>query len=258
MNIVTKILAVVLCSTFGLQVANAEQVVRIGTVLDQAPFEYRDSAGKVAGIEVALGNAMCEIMKVKCQWVTMDFDALIPALKAKKIDAAFAQMTITKERQKTLDFSNPVTSAQVQYVAKIGSGITDDPKTLKGKTVGVQSGSIQEAYMRTRLPDVSTKVYQTVNEAYLDLQANRIDAVLDDKSAEYDWIQKQGKKAGYDYAGKPITDAEIFGPGTGIAVRKGDTELLSMINGALGKIMTNGTFAKETGKVFPFSIAPTQ
>lgn len=196
-------------------------------------------------------------MKVKCQWVTMDFDALIPALKARKIDAVFSQMTITKERQKTVNFSNSVTSAQVQYVAKTGSGISDDPATLKGKTVGVQSGSIQEKYMHTRLPDVNVKVYQTVNEAYLDLQANRIDAVLDGKSAEYDWIQKEGKRGGFGYAGNPIVDADIFGPGTGIAVRKGDTQLQSSINRALAEVMTNGTFTRETGKVFPFSIAPT-
>lgn len=257
MNIFKKMFAVALYSTFAVPMAKAETVVRIGTVLDQAPFEYRDSGGNVAGIEINLGNRMCEIMKVKCQWVTMDFDALIPALKAKKVDAVFSQMTITKERAKTVDFSNAVTSAQVQYVARMGSGISDSPATFKDKTVGVQSGSIQEKYMHERLPAVSTKVYQTVNEAYLDLQASRIDAVLDDKSAEYDWIQKEGKKAGFNYAGNPIEDAGIFGPGTGIAVRKGDTQLLSAINGALGQIVSDGTFARETGKEFPFSIAPT-
>lgn len=111
--------------------------------------------------------------------------------------------------------------------------------------------------MHDRLPYVNTKVYQTVNEAYLDLQANRIDAVLDDKSTEYDWIQKEGKHEGFGYAGNPIEDADIFGPGTGIAVRKGDNQLLSAINRGLGQIMTDGTFVRETGKIFPFSIAPT-
>ncbi|MEX4004863.1 transporter substrate-binding domain-containing protein [Paraburkholderia sp. EG285A] len=253
-----KMLISFMVSVCAVSGAGAAETVRIGTVLDQAPFEYRDSNGQVAGLEVTLGNKMCEVMHVKCQWVTMDFDALIPALKAKKVDAVYAQMSITKEREKSVDFTNPITSAQVQYVAKVGSGITDDPATLKGKTVGVQSGSIQEDYMHKRLPDVSVKVYQTVNEAYLDLLANRIDAVFDDKSAEYDWITKEGKRAGFDYAGKPVVDNEILGPGTGIAVRKGDEHLLASFNSAIRQMVSDGTFSRESAKYFPFSIAPTK
>ncbi|MGB8420690.1 transporter substrate-binding domain-containing protein [Paraburkholderia sp.] len=252
-----KLLAASVVSMCMMVAANADTVLKIGTVIDQAPFEYRDSNGNVAGLEVGLGEKMCEIMKVKCEWVTMDFDALIPALKAKKVDAVFSQMTITKERQQTIDFSNPVTSALVQYVAKVGSTINENPKSLAGKTIGVQSGSIQEKYMHTRLPDVNVKVYQTLTEAYLDLQAGRIDAVLDDKSSEYGWISTEGKKTGFDYVGKAVQDPDVFGPGTGIAVRKGDKQLLNKINGALHQIMADGTFARESAKVFPFSIAPT-
>lgn len=70
---------------------------------------------------------MCKIIQAKCEYVTMDFDALIPALKAKKIDAVLAQMFITEERKKVLDFTDLFTLAPVQYVAKQGSGISHDP-----------------------------------------------------------------------------------------------------------------------------------
>ncbi|MES2945026.1 MAG: transporter substrate-binding domain-containing protein, partial [Pseudomonadota bacterium] len=132
--------------------AQAEQVVKIGTLSDYAPFEYKDASGKLMGMEIELGKAMCKIMNAKCEYVTMDFDALIPALKAKKIDAVLAQMSITDERKKVVDFTDLFTLAPVQYVTKLGAGITENPTTLKGKIVGVQSGTTHESYLKTRLP----------------------------------------------------------------------------------------------------------
>ena len=61
--------------------AQAQDVVRIGTLSDYPPFEYKDASGQLKGMEIELGNAMCKHMQAKCEYVTMDFDALIPALK---------------------------------------------------------------------------------------------------------------------------------------------------------------------------------
>ena len=239
--------------------AYAEQTVKIGTITDYAPFEYKDASGKLLGMEIELGNAMCKIMKVKCEYVTMDFDALIPALKAKKIDAVLAQMSITDERKKVVDFTDLFTLAPVQYVTKVGAGITEDPATLKGKIVGVQSGTTHESYMNTRLPKaksgIDMKIYQSLDQAWLDLESGRVNAVLADTTVAYDWIVKTGKSKGFDYAGKPLVDNVIFGEGTGIAVRKGDP-LKASFNKAIKTVLTDGTFAAENKKVFPFTIAP--
>ena len=108
-------------------VAHAQDVVRIGTLSDYPPFEYKDASGQLKGMEIELGNAMCKHMQAQCEYVTMDFDALIPALKAKKIDAVLAQMSITDERKKVVDFTDLFTLAPVQYVAKVGSGISEYP-----------------------------------------------------------------------------------------------------------------------------------
>lgn len=239
--------------------AHAQQTVRIGTQLDYAPFEYKDANGKLQGMEIDIGDALCKIMKVKCEFVTMDFDALIPALKAKKIDLVLAQLSITDERKKVIDFSNLLTLAPVQYVAKTTSGISENPATLKGKTVGIQSGTNHESYMNDRLPvaksGINMKIYQAPGQAWLDLEAGRIDAYLTDTTAAHDWLAKVGRKAGFDYAGKPIDDLAIFGEGTGIAMRKG-YPLKSSLNTAIKQILTDGTFAAANKKVFPFSIAP--
>jgi lysine-arginine-ornithine-binding protein len=240
-------------------VAHAQEVVRIGTLSDYAPFEYKDASGQLKGMEIELGHAMCKIIQAKCEYVTMDFDALIPALKAKKIDAVLAQMSITDERKKVVDFTDLFTLAPVQYVAKQGAGITQDPASLRGKTVGVYSGSNHEAYLKKRLPTaqsgIRVKTYPNQDAIWLDLEAGRLQAALTDTTVAHDWLTQKGKAKGFELAGKPLDDVEMFGEGTGIAVRKGDP-LRARFNTAIKKVLTDGTFAAENKKVFPFSIAP--
>ncbi|MDN0076694.1 transporter substrate-binding domain-containing protein [Crenobacter sp. SG2303] len=238
----------------------AQQVIRIGTLADYAPFEYKDASGKLKGMEIEIGQKMCASMKVTCQWVTMDFDALIPALKSKQIDAAMAQMSKTPEREKSVDFTRIFTTAPVQLVTKKGAGINQNPATLRGKTIGVQTASTHESYLRMRLPtsksSIDVKVYQTMDAAWLDLESGRIDAVFADNTLAYDWLSKTGFKEGFDFAGKPIEDAEIFGAGTAIAVRKGDEKLKAQFDQAIVKVHSDGTFSTVNKQYFPFSILP--
>ena len=132
-----------------------EKTVRIGTEAAYAPFEYKDDKGELKGYEIQLGNALCAAAKMKCEWVNADFDSLIPALNAHKIDAILSQMSITDDRKKAVDFTNQVTIAPARLVAKDGSGITDDPATLKGKTIAVQSGTTHEKYVTEKLAGIA-------------------------------------------------------------------------------------------------------
>ena len=229
-------------------------VVRIATEADYAPFEYKDASGQLKGFEIQLGNAMCAAAHLKCEWVNMDFDSMIAALDAHKVDAVLSQMSITPERAKKVAFTNPITLAPARFVAPVGSKISNDPATLKGKTIGVQSGTTHEAYVRQKLAGIADiKVYQGQDEAFQDLKAGRIDATLADSTIEYDWLQKDGKGA-FQYVGEPLSDPAIFGTGTGIAVRKDDTKLLSALNSALTDVEKDGTFQKINAEYFPFNI----
>ena len=229
-------------------------VVRIATEADYAPFEYKDASGKLKGFEIELGDAMCAAAHLKCEWVNMDFDSMIAALGAHKIDAVLSQMSITPAREEKVAFTNGITLAPARFVAPKGSNITDDPATLKGKVLGVQSGTTHETYARQKLGGiVDIKVYQGQDEAFQDLKAGRIDATLADSTIEYDWLQKDGK-GDFQYVGKALDDPTIFGTGTGIAVRKDDTKLLSELNAALAEVKTDGTFQKINAEYFPFNI----
>jgi lysine/arginine/ornithine transport system substrate-binding protein len=238
----------------GMSARADDRPLRIGTEADDAPIAYTDIDGTIKGVEVDIGNALCERMQRKCVWVNMGFDALIPALQAHKIDAAQGQISITAERRKTIDFTDPVTIVPARFVARKDSGISEDPKTLEGKVVGVQSGTTHERYVNERLKGVVTaKVYVTQEEAYLDLEAGRIDATLGDQTLSWDWLQKEGKPD-FDFAGAVVNDPEIFGEGTGIALRQDEGELKAALNTALAAIVADGTFDRITKKYFPFSL----
>lgn len=229
--------------------------LRIGTEGSYPPFEYRDESGTLKGFDIDSGNAICAAMKVKCTWLPQDFDGLIPALKAGKIDMVISSLTMTPDRAKVIDFTKPYYISGSQFVAAKNSGITDDPATLKGKTVGVQSGTIHQAYMEQNLPEIAEKSYNTVQEAELDLEAGRVDALLADKLVTYDWLAKTGQAKGFDYVGKPLTGPLVTGQ-IAIGIRKGDTALAQRLNAAIDQYLADPAYDRLSGAYFPFSIRP--
>lgn len=235
--------------------AAAADTLRIGTEGAYPPFEYRDASGALKGMDVEIGNALCARMKVTCQFMPQDFDGLIPAIKAGKIDLIISSLSMTPDRAKVIDFTKPYYLSPSQFVALKSSGITDDPATLKGKTIAVQSGTNHQAYMEQRLPDIAIKAYNTVQEAELDLESGRVDAMLADKLLMYDWLEKAGKAKGFDYVGKPLVDPLVTGQ-IGIGVKKGNTALAGSLNGAIDQLLADPEYDTITKAYFPFSIRP--
>jgi lysine-arginine-ornithine-binding protein len=229
--------------------------LRIGTEAAYPPFEYRDSTGAVKGMDIEIGDALCARMAVKCTWTPQNFDGLIPALKAGKIDMIISSMTATAERAKAVDFSVPYYQSASQFVALKGSGFSSEPEKLRGKTVGVESGTVHQAYLEQRLPDTIEKSYDTLENANLDLESGRVDAVLADKAAMYDWLAKEGAAKGFDYVGEPVVDPLIPG-NIAIAVAKGHTDLKAKLDTAIKSILDDGSYDAITKRYFPFSIRP--
>ena len=237
--------------------AACAETVRIGTEPDYPPFEFKDASGTLKGFEIELGDAICKRAALDCHYVSMDFDGLIPALAAHTIDAALSQISVTPAREKAVLFTDPLTSVGAQFIAATASAITEEPATLQGKTVGVQSGTTHESYAELKLRDLATiKVYQTQDEAFQDLEAGRIDASLQDRTVGYDWLRKTGTKDGYAFAGKPIDDPAIFGAGTAIGLRQTDGSLAAKFNAAMKAVRADGTYAMINAEYFPFSVAP--
>lgn len=173
--------ALALCMAAGSALAKEYKELRFGVDPSYAPFESKAADGSLVGFDIDLGNAICAELKVKCKWVESDFDGMIPGLNANKFDGVISSMTVTEAREKAIDFSNELFSGPTSLVFKKGANFST-PESLKGKTVGYEQGTIQEAYAKAVLDKagVTTKAYANQDQVYADLTSGRLDASVQD------------------------------------------------------------------------------
>ncbi|MCP3867422.1 MAG: ABC transporter substrate-binding protein [Gammaproteobacteria bacterium] len=220
--------------------------IRIGTEGAYPPFNMIGKDGKPAGFDVDIAKALCEKMGTDCAFVTQDWDGIIPGLLAGKYDAIVASMSITEERMRAVDFTNKYYSNSLRFIVKKGTDI--DTGNLKGMSVGAQRATIAANHAES-IEGAKAKLYDTQENAYLDLSSGRIDVLVTDMLPGYDWLKsEQGQD--YQFIGKTIDiDDKI-----GIAVRKGDGKLRDRLNKAITEIIKDGTYATINSKYFPFSV----
>jgi polar amino acid transport system substrate-binding protein len=225
------------------------ETLKMGIEAAYPPFNNKDASGQVVGFDVDIGNALCAKMKVECEVVTSDWDGIIPALNAKKFDFLISSLSITDERKQAVDFTNPYYSNKLQFIAPKNVDFQTDKASLKGKVIGTQRATLSGIWIEDNLGnDVTVKLYDTQENAYLDLTSGRVDAILADKYANYEWL-KSSAGQNYEFKGKPVEESDKIG----IAVRKGDA-LRERLNAALKEIIADGTYKKINDKYFPFSI----
>lgn len=238
-----KIITVLLTLVAMSGVVSAESL-RIGTEGAYAPFNMIDKDGKLIGFDVEIAKALCKKMGADCKLVTQDWDGIIPGLMARKYDAIVASMSITDERKKAVDFTDHYYSNVLRVIAKKGSNI--DTKNLKGKTLGAQRATIAAQHAEKM---GKTNLYDTQENAYLDLASGRIDALVTDMLPGYEWLHSKNG-SGYEFVGDTIDINDKIG----IAVRKGDDKLRNKFNAALKEIIKDGTYKRINATYFPFSI----
>ena len=228
--------------------AMAGDKIRIATEGAYAPFNMITAEGELAGFDVDIAKALCEQMKAECKIVAQDWDGIIPGLKTRKYDAIIASLSITPERKRFVAFTDHYYSNSLTFVA--GKESSFDPTKLEGKVIGAQRATIAGQYLEDNYAKkASIKLYDTQDNAYLDLASGRLDAILSDKLPAYSWLKSDEGKA-FEFRGENIDiDDKIA-----IAVRKKDGELKAKFNQALQAIIENGTYEKINAKYFPFSI----
>lgn len=87
-----------------------DSTLRIGIEAAYPPFSFKTPEGEISGFDYDIGNALCDEMKIKCQWVVLAFDGMIPSLKVRKVDAILSSMSITPDRLKSVDFTKSTTT----------------------------------------------------------------------------------------------------------------------------------------------------
>ena len=234
----------------------ADKPLRLGIEAAYPPFAFKTADGQIAGFDYEIGNALCAEMKVQCTWVEQEFDGLIPSLKVKKVDAILSSMTITDERRKSVDFTGKYYYSPARLVMKAGSAVDADFTNLKGKRIGVQRSTTTDRFASEVMGAKGVEVvrYTSQNEIYLDLMSGRLDGTLADAIPVDEGFLKTDNGKGFAFVGPSFTDPKYFGEGAGIAVRKGDQELLGKLNAAIQAIRANGQYQKIQDNYFSFDI----
>ena len=259
----------VLCLT---TIANAKSI-RIGTEGAYPPWNNLNSAGELEGAEIDFGNEACKRMGVDCEWVTQDWDGIIPALLNGKYDIIIAGMSITDERKEKVNFTNGYMNDGARFSVLKSSGLADLSvggvikvnmndaggkekaavgqlvEIMKGKSVCVQSSTTHANFVEQYMAGSSEiKLYQTVDDHNLDLIAGRCDAILSDVASALDFMATdQGSGAAFT---GPTFSGGPWGDGVGGAIRKEDTDILEMWNKVIAEMLADGSITAITEKWF--------
>lgn len=220
------------------------QVLRIATEGAYAPFNYTDENDNLVGFDVDIANALCEEMKTECEIVAQDWEGIIPGLKAKKYDAIVAAMSVTPERELQVDFTQPYFNNSLVFIANKESDF--DPSqasAINTADIAAQRSTISSQWLDNTYPEAKEHMYDTLNNAFLDLEAGRVDAMVSDKLPALDWLSKRSTE--FEIKGEEIDIGDNFA----IAVRKGDP-IKAQINDALEAIKANGTYDRISDEHF--------
>jgi polar amino acid transport system substrate-binding protein len=221
--------------------APSEKVLKVGSDITYAPFEFMDTNQQPTGFDVDLMNAIGKDMGYKVSWETASFDGLIPALEAGKYDCIISAMTITADRSQNVLFSDRYFKS-TQYIAMKKGSNFKSLADLKGKRVGVQLNTTGQ--FACEKAGLTPKKYDTTPDAINDLLNGGVDAVVADAPVVL-WFQAQNPGAQIE-----SVDADTGAEYYGIAMKKGNTELAGKINASLKKLMDNGTYNEIYKKWF--------
>lgn len=192
-----------------------------------APYEYYEN-GEIVGVDVEIANEIANSLGKKLVIKDIAFDSIINELKTSKADFALAGMSITEERLKEVDFSIPYTTSKQVAIVKQNSTI-NSIDNIYNKKIAVQLGSVADLYLSENYPNtelIRQKKYLSMVE---DLKADKIDLiVMDELPAEQIITNNTELK---------ILQGYITEDSYGIAVKKGNTELLNEINSVLTKLI---------------------
>ncbi len=239
---------------FPLAVSAEPLQLRIATEGANPPFSTIDSNGQLEGFDVDIAKALCTKMGADCELASQDWDGIVPALLSRKYDAIIASLNVTEDRQRVVAFTKPYYHSPSAFVVRKGTDLKDlSPKALTGKSIGVQTATSHSAFLEDKYSRSIVRLYNTVADAYRDLAAGRVEYVMYDKLAIYDWL-KSPEGACCEIAPGELSDPNYFGSGVAIALRKGDGALLQRFNAAIDGIRADGTYAAINAKYFPFPI----
>ena len=217
--------------------AGLAQTVRMGTEGAYPPYNFINDAGEVSGFERDVGDELCKRAGLTCEWVTNDWDSIIPNLQSGNYDTIIAGMSITEERDKIIDFTqNYFPPAASAYAALSADA------DVTGGVIAAQVNTIQAGYVAES--GATLLEFATPDETVAAVRNGEADAVFADKDYLADIVQESGGQL--VWAGEEVQ----LGGGVGMGLRESDTALRDKFDAAIQSMKDDGTLNAAIKKWF--------
>ncbi len=224
-NLILSTAAVAL--TAGMAMADAHSVVRMGTEGAYAPWNFINDSGEVDGFERELGDELCARAELTCEWVTNEWDSIIPNLVSGNYDTIIAGMSVTPERDEIIDFTQAYTPADPSAYLALDAGVD-----VEGAVIAAQTGTIQASFVAEQ--GWTVVEFATPEETLAAVRGGEADAVLADKSFLVGALEGQSDLV-------MLEREEVLGGGVGMGLRESDAELRATFDAAIQSMKDDGT-----------------
>ncbi|MCB2134533.1 MAG: transporter substrate-binding domain-containing protein [Rhodobacteraceae bacterium] len=204
------------------------QTVRMGTEGAYPPYNFINDKGEVDGFERELGDEMCKRAGLTCEWVTNEWDSIIPNLVSGNYDTIIAGMSITAERDQVIDFTQDYYPPAASAYAALSADAD-----IKGGVIAAQTATIQAGYVAES--GATLIEFPTPDETIAAVRNGEADAVFADKDYLAPIVAESGGEL--VFAGEDIQ----LGGGVGMGLRESDTELKDKFNAAITDMKADGS-----------------
>ena len=211
--------------------------VRMGTEGAYPPYNFINDAGEVDGFERELGDELCSRAKLDCEWVTNDWDSIIPNLVSGNYDTIIAGMSVTAERDEVIDFTQDyIPPSPSSYVALAGTSVD-----MNGGVIAAQTGTIQANHIAAS--GATVVEFATPDETIAAVKNGEADAVLADKEYLAPIVAESG--------GDMVFAGDVaIGGGIGMGIRESDGALKSKMDAAIASMKADGSLNTMIKKWF--------
>ncbi len=216
-----------LAFTAGVAYAGSHSVVRMGTEGAYPPWNFINDAGQVDGFERELGDELCARAELTCEWVTNEWDSIIPNLVSGNYDTIIAGMSITDERDEVIDFSEAYTPPDPSAYLALSEDVD-----LENGVIAAQTGTIQAGYIAES--GATLVEFATPEETIAAVRNGEADAVLADKSYLTPVAEEDAELM--------IVGPDVpLGGGVGLGIRESDGELKAKFDAAIKSMKDDGS-----------------
>ena len=219
----------------GAAMAESHSVVRMGTEGAYPPYNFINDAGEVDGFERELGDELCARAELTCEWVTNEWDSIIPNLVSGNYDTIIAGMSITDERDEVIDFTQNYTQPDPSaFLAMDGTELD-----LEGGVIAAQANTIQASYVAEQ--GATLLEFATPDETIAAVRNGEADAVLADRA----YLEPiEAENADLVFVGENV----LIGGGIGLGLRESDGELREKFDAAIQSMKDDGSLNELIAK----------